>query len=161
MNLNYIFLVKSSLNATHVYPMILGMKSILIFVNFMWIIAFSAHQKVETIVKSKLTESYNMFTKDNSTTYGKFLCRSIVKAGWGFPFTAILGGNTGIIPIKRWSMRYKSNLIAKLKAIFKKLRIKEESALKIGSEVPIKVLSELHVMFTCSSLSASFSVLFL
>lgn len=33
-------------------------------------------------------------------------------------------------------MRYKSNLIAKLKAIFKKLRIKEESALKIGSEVP-------------------------
>lgn len=75
------FLVKSSLNATHVYPMILGMKSILIFVNFMWIIAFSAHQKVETIVKSKLTESYNMFTKDNSTTYGKFLCRSIVEAG--------------------------------------------------------------------------------
>lgn len=56
-------------------------------------------------------------------------------------------------------MRYKSNPIAKLKAIFKKLRIKEESALKIGSEVPIKVLSELHVMFTCSSLSASFSVL--
>lgn len=56
-------------------------------------------------------------------------------------------------------MRYKSNLIAKLKAIFKKLRIKEESALKIGSEVPIKVLNELHVMFTCSSLSASFSVL--
>lgn len=56
-------------------------------------------------------------------------------------------------------MRYKSNLIAKLKAIFKKLRIKEESALKIESEVPIKVLSELHVMFTCSSLSASFSVL--
>lgn len=45
-------------------------------------------------------------------------------------------------------MRYKSNPIAKLKAIFKKLRIKEESALKIGSEVPIKVLSELHVMFT-------------
>lgn len=38
-------------------------------------------------------------------------------------------------------MRYKSNLIAKLKATFKKLRIKEESALKIGSEVPIKVLS--------------------
>lgn len=158
MNLNYIFLVKSSLNATHVYPMILGMKSILIFVNFMWIIAFSAHQKVETIVKSKLTESYNMFTKDNSTTYGKFLCRSIVKAG-GFHSLQFLGGNTGFIPIKRWSMRYKSNLIAKLKAIFKKLRIKEESALKIGSEVPIKVLSELHVMFTCSSLSASFSVL--
>lgn len=90
MNLNYIFLVKSSLNATHVYPMILGMKSILIFVNFMWIIAFSAHQKVETIVKSKLTESYNMFTKDNSTTYGKLLCRSIVKAG-GFHSLQFLG----------------------------------------------------------------------
>lgn len=37
-------------------------------------------------------------------------------------------------------MRYKSNLIAKLKAIFKKLRIKEESALKIGSEVPVSFM---------------------
>lgn len=36
-------------------------------------------------------------------------------------------------------MRYKSNPIAKLKAKFKKVRIKEESVLKkIGSEVPNK-----------------------
>lgn len=58
-------------------------------------------------------------------------------------------------------MCYKSNLIVKLKVIFKKLRIKEEFVLKIGLEVLIKVLSEFYVMFMCLSFFVLFLVFFL
>lgn len=58
-------------------------------------------------------------------------------------------------------MCYKSNLIVKLKVIFKKLRIKEEFVLKIGLEVLIKVLSEFYVIFMCLSFFVLFLVFFL
>lgn len=58
-------------------------------------------------------------------------------------------------------MCYKSNLIVKLKVIFKKLRIKEEFVLKIGLKVLIKVLSEFYVMFMCLSFFVLFLVFFL
>lgn len=58
-------------------------------------------------------------------------------------------------------MCYKSNLIVKLKVIFKKLRIKEEFVLKIGLEVLIKVFCEFYVMFMCLSFFVLFLVFFL